>query len=154
AGKQALAAKHYDDAAKAFSGALALLPQDKAGQDLLQQAQTLAKQQAESDTKGARLQDLLKSGQAALKAKDLVAAAKALGEAKQLDPANPVVQKALAELDKARNDDAANQKLLAGYQAALDAGQKAFKAKSYADAVKSFTDAAKLMPDDAQAQKL
>jgi tetratricopeptide (TPR) repeat protein len=153
AGKQALAAKHYPDAVKAFSGAVALLPQDKAGNELLLQAQGLAKQQADSDAKGAKLQALLDSGHAALKAKDLAAAAKALGDAKQLDPANPAVQKALGELDKARQDDAAHQKLVASFQAAISAGQKALP-KDPAAAVKSFTEATKLMPEDSQAQKL
>jgi tetratricopeptide (TPR) repeat protein len=160
-GRSALAGRDLEAAAKALAQAQQLAPDDGEVQRALKdlaQAQTQAKQDAAAKAAQAaqatRLQDLLKSAQTALKGKDLTAAAKALSEASQLDPANPTVKQGLRDIELARAADADHQKRMANYQATLAAGQKAMQAKNYSQAVKDFSDAAKLLPDDTRAPLL
>lgn len=164
AGKSALAAKKYDEAIKAFADARALVPDDRAGQDLLQQAHKAredarlagerAGQAKLQQERAGQLQKLINAGRASLKGNKLEDAAKALAEANRLAPNNPEVVRALQELDAARRSAQDQDTTRKQYQEAIRAGQQAVAAKKYDEAVKAFNEAARLMPGDRTAQDL
>jgi colicin import membrane protein len=153
AGNKAYAAQRYADAVKSFGGATAILPEDKTGQELLKKAQGQLRVAEQGATQATKVQALVKTGQAALKARDLVAAGKALTEAGQLDPQNAAVREAWRDLDQARKDQAAGEKLQASFQAAVQRGEKAFKANDFTGAVKAYTEATQLIPGDAKVKQ-
>jgi tetratricopeptide (TPR) repeat protein len=160
-GQQALNARRYADAVKAFTEAGRLMPGDPTAAKLLAEAQRAGgaaqAADAEAQKRAERVRQLLQAGQNALKARQFDAAAKTLNEAKGLAPQDPAVQKALQELDAARRGaagDAEKAKRQASYQQALTTGRQALAAKRYADAVKAFTEAAQLMPGDPTAAAL
>lgn len=103
------------------------------------------------DPKKAKLQELITTGQAALKAKNYDAAEKALRSAKDIDPANAAVAQGLRDVDSGRKAMADTQQRLADYQAALKAGEKSLLGKDYKSALASFQQALQLMPADAKA---
>jgi tetratricopeptide (TPR) repeat protein len=152
-GRDALAVKKYDDAIKAFNDAGKLLPDDKAWKDLLKQAEDGKKKKGQEE----ELQQLVSSAEADIKAGKLDAAAKALADAKKIDPKDPGVVKASQDLDAAltaAKDDTAKKQRQADYEKAIKAGREALTAKKYADAIKAFTEAGKVMPGDKDAATL
>ncbi len=153
AGRKALAAKQYPQALKALSSAASLRPDDKAGQALFRQAQVEAKQ-LDDQAARAKVQTLLASGQAALKANSLDAAFKAFDDAEDLEPTNPAVVKGLKDVAAARLASAEHQKLLAAVQTIIKSGQSMLAKKDYEDAAKAFNDALKLEPKNAQTTQL
>jgi hypothetical protein len=157
-GKTALNAQKYGAAVKSFSAAKKLAPDNlDAIAGLAQAEQASANQATVKDDpdrlKKAKVQELITTGQAALKAKNYDAAEKALRSAKEIDPSNPAIVQGLRDVDSGRKAIADTQKATA-FQAALDAGDKAMTVKKYDVAVKSYTDATKLDPTSARARTL
>jgi tetratricopeptide (TPR) repeat protein len=148
AGRKALDGKQYDQAIKTFTEAVNLIPDDKAGLALLDQARK-ARTDPGPDV-AAKVKSYLTNAQTALKSKDFAAAAKALADAQAIAPKDAAVLAALRDLDQARQAT----KNLAGYQQAIARGEKALAAKRYEDAIAAFSEAAKLMPDDRKAPQL
>ena len=130
------------------------MPDDKNSQDLLLKAQKsladdrsaaelAAKKKFEQD-KSERMRQYLATGQAALKAGNLEAAAKALAEARKIDPAATTLLKAQQDLDIAQRtqvDDLKKKQdlqktLTISAQASLKAGNLDAAAKTLADLVK------------------
>ncbi len=156
-GNTALADKKYLDALKAFRQAKALAPDNLQVLAGLTQAELATKEPIKTDPgvgAKAKLQDLLISGLAALKAKNYDAAEKALRSAGALDPTNSAVIQGLRDVAQGRKALADAKVAQADFQAALSLGQKAMLGKNYESAVQSFQRALKLMPDDAGALKL
>lgn len=160
AGQNALAAKQYDAAVRAFSDASALMPGDKAGLDLLRQAEkarteaktaadlALKQQQAEKE-RAERVRQLLATGQAALKMSNFDAAAKAFAEAQKLAPKDADVTRALQDLDQARRAADTARKTAERVQQLVQQAQKALKAGQLDAAGKALGEASKLAPKDA-----
>src|SRR5262249_51075635 len=158
-GKDALVAKKYDDAVRSFKDAGKLLPDDRAWQDNLRQAQkaaddakALAEEKLREQIKG-----MVADARADIKAGKFDAAAKLLADAKKLDPKDPGVVGALKDLEDARGlaaSEAMKKQREADYQKALKSGKDLLAAKKYDDAIKSFKDAGKLLPDDRAWQDL
>lgn len=160
-GRDALQARRFDDAVRAFNDASFLAPGDFATQELLRDATRQrdearlaeANQRMQTD----RLRELVAAGRAAIGRKNLDAAGAALAAARQIAPADADVLRALGELDQARNAalaGAERQKRLDLYQQAMKAGLEARNAKRFGDAIRSFNDAARLVRDDRQSIKL
>jgi tetratricopeptide (TPR) repeat protein len=164
AGQKALKDQRYDDAVKLLSNATALIPGDKAGQDLLKLAHQqqkiatdLAAKLAAEKTKLAKVQQLVMSAELSIKSKQLDAAGKALQEAAALAPmdANVIrVQKLLAQARADAAIDADKAKKKASYDQAIKAGQDLLAMKKYAEAIKAFQLAGTYMPGDATAAAL
>jgi hypothetical protein len=187
-GRQALAAKRYDAAIQAFREAQKIQPTDPgvaaalkeaeaakqaagiaqpaATQPAAAQAEAVRQKQAAAQ-RAAQVNQLLTTGRNALNARQFDAAAKAFADASKLAPADPVVVKALQDLDQARRTAAAAdaeqkrrqmevdlRKRQADYQAAMNAGRQALAAKRFDDAVRSFTDAGRLQPGDPAASAM
>ncbi|MCI0378933.1 MAG: tetratricopeptide repeat protein [Gemmataceae bacterium] len=162
--KKAFDAKRLDDALKFASEANALVPDDKAGMELLRltqkalaQAKTAeeaAQKQKEEQARSAKLKGLLEEARTALKGSNFDAAAKALAQAQQMAPKDAAVLAGLRDLDAARAAAGDAAKKLAAFQQAFGAGQKAFLGKDYPAAVKSLTEAVKLNPSDTKAAQL
>lgn len=168
-GRRALEAKRFDDAVKSFAEAQKLLPGDQTSAGFLKDAQAAksdaaaavaaaAKKRAEEIQRAAELQKALTQGRTALAAKDYAAAAKAFDVAAQLSPANPEVQRALADMRKAQDlvkaDAEARQKRQIQFQSMLAAGKKALEAKNFDGAVATLAQANALVPDDKVGQDL
>lgn len=167
-GKAALAASKFDDAVRAFTEAGALVPDNTAARDLLQQA-LKARDDAKGTTdaalkaklaeqqKAEKLKDLLTTVRDAFKDKQLRLAEKALGDAVRLAPEHPEVKAAqtqLQQLQKEADTETAKAKTLADYRDAIAQGQKALADKKYDAAINAFTAATKLVPGDPAATKL
>jgi tetratricopeptide (TPR) repeat protein len=155
-GREALAAKRYEDAIQAFTEASRLNPDDRTGTDLLRQAEK-ARADQEQERRAEQVRQLLATGQTALGARQFEAAAKALAEAARLAPKDPAVAQALQDLEKTRSAaeaDADKKKRRAASQELLKAGREALVARRYDDAVKAFTEARRLLPGDQEAATL
>jgi tetratricopeptide (TPR) repeat protein len=161
-GKDALIEKEYDQAVKLFKDAGKLLPDDRAWQDNLRQAQKAADAKAlaekqQEDKLRIEIKQLVADARADIKAGKFDAAAKVLADAKKLDPKDAGVVGALKDLEDARTQaaaDAMKKQREADYQKVLKAGKDLLAAKKYEDAIKSFKDAGKLLPDDRAWQDL
>ncbi len=152
-GRDALAVKKYDDAIKAFNDAGKLLPDDKAWKDLVKLAEDAKKKKGQEE----ELQQLVSAAEADIKAGKLEAAAKAIADAKKIDPKDPGVVKASHDLETAlatAKNDAEKKQRQADYEKAIKAGRDALAAKKYTEAIKAFTDAGKVMPGDKDAAAL
>ncbi len=89
-GKSMFAVKKFDEAVKAFADAVALMPDDKTGRDLLRQAQQALQEarsaQAAEQKRLDQFSTLMKQGQAALNAKRFAEAQSAFAAALKLMP--------------------------------------------------------------------
>jgi tetratricopeptide (TPR) repeat protein len=161
-GRDALAAKKYDEAVQAFTAANQLIPDDPTGKDLLRQAQkartdSLAAADArhEQDLRAEKVRQFVATARKALDAKDFAGAEKALAEAGKLAPDDKDVLKANQDLTAARKSAAAGDKELKqrkdDYNRAMAAGKDAMQKKSYQDAANSYKEALRLMPGDKDA---
>ena len=169
AGRAHLAAKRYDAAIAALREAQQLQPADPAAAALLREAEkakqdlgvaaAVAKKQEETARQAAEVRKLVDQGRAAMRVRDLNAAALALANAARLAPQDPEVQRAQQELQKAQNDaraadagarqkKAQDEQRAAKVQQLLAAGRAALNARQLDAAAKSFTEAAKLAPAD------
>jgi tetratricopeptide (TPR) repeat protein len=163
-GRDALAAKRYDDAVQALAAANQLLPDDAAARDLLRQAEkarTDAKAAATDKEQKQRKADYdlaMSAGKDALQKKNYPAAVNSYTEALRLMPGDKDATDLLKSAEKALTDIQAaadaEKKKRTDYDAAMKAGRTALAAKKYDDAIKAFTDAGKLMPGDREAASL
>jgi tetratricopeptide (TPR) repeat protein len=154
-GQKAMGDKQYGDAAKAFTDALALLPNDPAAAKALKDAQQAAADAAKADAdkkkREADYADAMKAGKAAMSLKKYDDAVKAFTEAGRLTPGDKDAAAALKDAKDAAAAEADKVKRQADYADAMKAGRAAMTAKKYADAVKAFTEAGKILPGDKDA---
>lgn len=152
-GRTALAGKRYTEALKALSGATTLMPMSKEAQDLFRRAQAEQRAAEEAAAK-AKLQEILTTGIAALKAKNYDAAEKAFRSASLVDPTNPQVVQGLKEIVAGRQAISDEKLRIANFNLAYSAGQKALQAKNYDAAIQSLQQALKLVPNEPNTLKL
>jgi tetratricopeptide (TPR) repeat protein len=95
---------------------------------------------------------LVADARVASKAGKYAEAVRLLEEAQRLSPAEASVREALADARAALENDAAQKKTLADYNARVVAGKNALEAGRFADAAREFTAALVLMPDGAEAK--
>jgi tetratricopeptide (TPR) repeat protein len=164
-GRDALAAKKYDDAVQALAAANQLLPDDPTGKDLLRQAEkartdsrAATDSKRDQDQRTEKVRQLVATARKALDAKDYPGAEKALAEAGKLAPDDKDVVKANQDLVAARKAAAASDKELKqrkdDYNLAMGAGKDAMQKKNYQAAVNSYKEALRLMPGDKDAADL
>lgn len=163
-GYDALQAKRYDDAIKSLTAARQLVPDDKAGRDLLaaaiQQQEDARKafdadrKKREDEQRAAKVRDLVRDGRAALAKGQLQAADQAFDAAALLAPNDPSVLQARRDLQAALKDAGARAKLQADYQAFLKTGRDALQAKRFDDAINAFSSASRLLPENRTAKDL
>lgn len=161
-GRTALAAKDFAGAEKLLNQAKALNPNDadvkQALRDLDLARQSAAAEVAAQKQRQVQFDTQLAAGKAALGAKKYAEALKALSSATGLMPDNKEAQDLYrrAQTEKSLADAAAvkDKTVVANYQAALGAGQKALQLKDFDGAIKSFQQALNLMPNDPTALKL
>jgi tetratricopeptide (TPR) repeat protein len=164
AGRLALTAHKLDAADKAFAEASKLAPQDpavvKAQQDLAQ-ARAAGAADAEKARRQAAYQETLRTGRAALAAKQYDEAVRAFTEAGRQQPGDPEAAALLKEAEKGRVEtrmaaEAAvqrqqeEQRRHVEYNRLMAQGQSALAAKHYDEAVKAFTEASRLEPGNAE----
>ena len=161
-GRKALAAKDFVTAGKLLAQAKQISPNDpdvqRALGDLDQATKNADTAVAAQKQRQAQFQTALTSGKEALNAKKFPEALKALSSATTLMPDNKEAQdllrRAQTEANQAADTAAKDKTLLANYQTAVSAGQKALQTKNYKEAIQSFQQALKLMPNDMNALKL
>jgi tetratricopeptide (TPR) repeat protein len=170
----ALTAKRYDEAAKAFAGALKLMPGDAAatkGQRdalALQQAAARAKADAEArmaaearkkeeeKKRQADYSRLMTQGQTAMTAKKHEEAVKAYTEALKLMPNDPAATRALADANKALEASKTPKPPPpppAAYSRAMQNAAAFEKLQRWTDAIAWYKEALKAVPGDAKATK-
>ncbi|MFQ3592595.1 MAG: hypothetical protein SNJ82_05310 [Gemmataceae bacterium] len=109
----------------------------------------------QNDTDKKRQQDrerLLADARAATKAGKHDEAVRLLEEAQRLAPADETIRNALADARTARDNQIAQKKTQADYNARVAAGKNALEAGRFADAAREFTAALLLLPDGAEAR--
>ncbi len=177
AGRAALNAKQWDNAAKAFADAGKLAPQDAGVRQALRDLESARKAEAdakvaadadarkkEEEKRRAEFTRLITQGQAARTAKKYDDAVKAFADAAKLMPGETTAQTLLQQATKARDDaktaaDAAAKQKLEDetrrdqVKQLLAAGNAALTAKKIDDAAKAFADANKLAPQDPAVQQ-
>jgi tetratricopeptide (TPR) repeat protein len=170
-GREALAAKRYDEAVKACTEAKALLPDDRTAQDLLRQvekaradarlAADLAARKKLEEQRAERVRQLLAAGRAALAAKRHNDAIQAFTEAGRLAPNDTTAAALLQQAVNQRHDAQAaaaaaakrqeEERRRGNFNRWMVEGQAAMTGKRYAAAVKAYGEALKLQPADAGA---
>jgi colicin import membrane protein len=175
AGRDAVAAKRYDEAIKAFTEAGRLLPGDRDAALLLQQSawardeakaamDAEARKKQEEEKRRAEFNRLMADGRAALAAKRYDDAVKAFGEALKLQPGDRTANALLQQAARAREDAKAamdaearkkqdEEKRRAEFNRLMASGRQALAARRYEEAVKAFGDALKLQPGDPTATR-
>jgi hypothetical protein len=165
AGQKALKDKRYDDAVKLLSSATALIPGDKAGQDLLKvahqqqkaAADLAAKLAADADKakKKASYDQAIKSGQNLLAMKKYAEAIKAFQLAGTYMPGDPTaaafLQQANREWEASKLPPMPTPAQKAEYDKQMKAGAAFDKQKKWDDAIKAYEAALKQIPKDAKA---
>ncbi len=173
AGQQALAAKRYDDAVKAFGDAGRLLPGDATAANLLNQARAAAdaaraaqdaegRKRAAEQQRQAEFNRLLAQGQAASAAKRHADAVKAYQAALKIRPGDPGATQALQQATAALNAASRpapppppppqpSPQARAAYAGQMQAGAALDKQQKFADAAKAYQEALKFIPGDAAA---
>jgi tetratricopeptide (TPR) repeat protein len=159
-GNAAFDAKKYADAVQIFQQAKKLAPTNidvMTGLTKAEQARDrLTTVKTPDDTQKqtlAQFQTLLATGKEALNGKRYPDALKALASATALMPDNKEAQDLYKRAQAESAQTAGDKQRLADYQAAVNAGQKAYLAKNFDDAIKSYQQALKVMPNDASAAK-
>jgi tetratricopeptide (TPR) repeat protein len=155
AGRDAYAARRYDDAVKAFTDALRIMPGDRDATALLQQAtKTRDDMKAAANAEAKRKADytrLMAQGQAAMAGKHYADAVKAYGEALKVMPNDPAATKAHKDAQAALDASKAPPPPPAEYTRHMDAAAALEKQQKYADAVPAYKAALKLLPNDPKA---
>jgi colicin import membrane protein len=156
AGRDALAAKKYDEAIKDFTQAGTLMPGDKDAAALLKQAEK-AKADAKATTdldakKKAEFTRLMDQAQKLVNAKRYSDAVAAYQDALDLMPDNAVAKAGLQKAKKASETvKPASNILPAEYTRQMQLGATLDKQQRYAEAVKAYAAALKAVPNDAKA---
>lgn len=163
AAQQAMAAKHYEEAAKAYREATVYLQTQealagiKAAEAELNRIKVAAeleeqKRKAEQKRLGTAAEKLAE-GRSAIAAGKIPQALAALRSAKALKPGDAEIEKSLAEAEELQEQarSAARQKKeqesrLAGLQRQLEVGEKNLKAKQYDAAIVAYTEAVRIDP--------
>ncbi len=164
AGKDAVQKKNYQGAVNSFKEALRLMPGDKVATDLVRSAEkALADAQTAAEAEKKKRADYdaaMRTGRAALAAKQFDEAIKAFTDAGKLLPGDRdaatslmEAQNAKAALDTEAKRKAEEAKKREDFAKLLAAGHTALASKKYDDAIKAFTDALKLMPGDKDATR-
>lgn len=152
---QALAGQRYEEAAKAYTDALELFPQNldaAKGASLARKehaAQTKDKQEA--DRRTADFARLMDEGKKALEAKQYAQAKLAFENALALMPGQADAIKATDEAKLKLAADTEEKKKLADYEKFMAAGRAALVAERYADAIREYSAALGVLPNDAAA---
>ncbi|HBI41343.1 MAG TPA: hypothetical protein DDY78_00610, partial [Planctomycetales bacterium] len=162
-GRAAMAAKQYDAAAASFGEAQKLLPGDASSGEFMKQVASAkaaaaaivaeaARKRANDQQRTAAVQNALAQSRAAMAARDLEAAGKAVTSAVEKAPNDPEVKKSLADLQTAltakKAEEAAMQQRAAHTQALKKKGADAQTAQRYDEAVQAFAEASQLAPTD------
>jgi tetratricopeptide (TPR) repeat protein len=151
----------YEEAGKIFrtdAVLTGLRKIDEAQADAAAQAAAAKQKALEEERRTARLQKLMKEGEAALQAKQFDAAITAYSQAKKLAPGNVEVLSGLSRAEQARERTAVEarrkteeQERQRNFVKLLDAGQANLANKQYDAAVLALNEALKLKPGDAKA---
>jgi tetratricopeptide (TPR) repeat protein len=156
-GREALAAKKYDEAIRAFTEAGTLLPGDRDAAGLVKLAEKAkvdaAKQATDPDAKKkADFARLMDQGQKLLTAKRYADAASTFQDALKLMPNDPTAKAALQKAQKALDTaKPATPAVPAEYVRQMQTGAALDKQQRYAEAVKAYNAALKALPNDAKA---
>ncbi len=168
AGRDAWAARRYDDAAKAFGEALRIMPGDRDATALQQQAAKArddakavadaeARRKADEEKRRAEYTRLMNQGQAALAAKRYAEAVKDYGDALRVMPNDPTATKGLkdaqAALDASKAPPPRPPAPPAEYTRQMDAAAALEKQQKYAEAVAAYKAALRAVPNDAKATR-
>ena len=157
-GARAMDVRDYEEAVKAYTEAVHLVPGNVdalAGKSKAQQARTeyLARNREEAEQKQnlAKLRDLVQSGKTALNAKRYDEAVSSLTEAARLSPKDTevaaLVKDAERRRDAVRADELALKKRQDEYQGLLKQGKAELAARRYTEAIKFLTDANKIIDE-------
>jgi tetratricopeptide (TPR) repeat protein len=163
-GRDALAAKRFDDAIKAFTDAGRLVPNDRDATTALRDAQKArADAQARMDADLRKKQEdqkrqadyarLMTQGQTAMAAKRYDEAVKAYNDALKLMPGDAAATRALGEATRAHEASKTPPKPApppAAYTRSMQNGAAFDKQQKWADAVKWYKEALKAVPGDAK----
>jgi tetratricopeptide (TPR) repeat protein len=154
-GRDAYAARRYDDAVKAFTDSLRAMPGDRDATALLQQA-TKARDdvKAATDAEARRKADyarLMAQGQTAMAGKHYADAVKAYGEALKVMPNDPAATKAHKDAQAALDASKAPPPPPAEYTRHMDTAAALEKQQKYADAVSAYKAALRVVPNDPKA---
>lgn len=145
AGKQALAAKKYDDAVAAFTQASSLMPQDK---NVAEQLATAKKLKAEAD----KLKPDLLFPKKTLTAAESLAQATAMQKQQKWDEALKLYRSVLVQ--NPNNATAKSGAAVCEFQVHFEAGKAALLKNEKVAALKSLEAALKLVPGHVESQKL
>jgi tetratricopeptide (TPR) repeat protein len=163
-GQQALNGKRYEEAIKAFSEALRLVPGDANATRLQKQAQAAAqearlaqeaeaKKKAEEQKRLVEFNRLVALGQAAQAGKRHADAVRAFGDALKLRPGDATASKLLREAQAQEAASRTPPPAQAEYTKRMQLGAALEKQQKHADAVKAYQEALKFVPGDAQANE-
>jgi tetratricopeptide (TPR) repeat protein len=162
-GRAALAAKQYDAAAASFGEAQKLAPGDASSAQFMKQAASAkagaaalaaeaARKRADDQQRAAAVQKSLAESRAAMAARDLETARKAVTSAAEKAPNDAEVKKSLADLQTAltakKAEEAARQQRADHIQGLKKKGADAQAARRYDEAVQAFAEASQLAPTD------
>jgi hypothetical protein len=168
AAQQAMAAKRYDQAVARYQEAGKLFKTDavlngmhqaeEAQRQQIAAQQGLTQQRQEEQKKAAQVKQLVSQGLAALRLRNVEAAARSINAAAQLAPRDPEVLRAQQDLQRAQatmtGDTEAARKRARDFLALLTKGKEATTAQRWDDAVNAFAAAHRLMPEDRTAEGL
>jgi tetratricopeptide (TPR) repeat protein len=146
-----------DEAEAAYQEVLKLDPADADALAALAEAKVRREvaEKAQKDDKGREQEreKLLAEARVAGKAGKHAEAVRLLEQAQRLMPGDETVRNTLADARAALENDAAQKKTLADYNARVVAGKNALEAGRFADAAREFTAALVLMPDGVEAKE-
>lgn len=143
-GDQAMAKSQWTGALDAFNAALAIFPNDAAGQAKRDAAQLKVDEAAAAAAEEKRFQDHLTRGNQALAKDDLTAARTAFQDAAAMRPTAKEPQDGLARVSAREAEMGANAK----YQGVIASADRAFREAQYQQALKFYNEAAELKPGD------
>jgi tetratricopeptide (TPR) repeat protein len=153
AGDDALKAKNFDAAIKAYTDAGAILPGDKRAADGLQAART-GKAALDAEVKRkADFDKLMRDGGDAMSKKQYAEAVRFFGDAARLFPTDPGAAKALKDATAALEASKAPPKPdpAVEYGKQMAAGAAADRKRQWTDSMQAYKEALKWMPGDARA---
>jgi len=151
----ALGTKDYANAKTAYTEALGFKPAEKYPKDKLAEINAILAKEMGAKELEKRYSDAIAKGDASLGSKDYTSAKTNYTAALALKPAEQYpkdklaeVDKALADLNAAKDKEAQAKALEAKYQAAIAKADKALLAKTYAAAKTSYTEASGIKPSE------
>jgi tetratricopeptide (TPR) repeat protein len=148
----ALAANRPEEAEKAYTEALKLIPEDAEAAKGLATVRTLLKTDArtkeDDDKRKGEFARLMEKGKEAMADKRFAEAVQAFSGANQLVTGDAAAVKALDEAEKALAADATEKKKLEEYKTHMDAAQAAMAGQRFGDAVREYVAAQRVLPND------